>query len=52
MNPRLIAIAAAGAAALAVATAQAGPKVLDLTHPLPTYKPMADDPTKADMNQP
>ncbi len=52
MNFRLIAVAAAGAAALAAATAQAGPKVLDLTHPLPTYKPMADDPAKADLNQP
>ena len=51
MNPRLIA-AAAAIAALAAATAQAGPKVLDLTHPLPTYKPMADDPTKADLSQP
>ena len=51
MNPRLIAVAAAGAV-LAAATAEAGPKVLDLTHPIPTYKPMADDPTKADVNRP
>ena len=51
MNPRLVA-AAAAIATLAVATAQAAPKVLDLTHPIPTYKPMANDPMKADMNQP
>ena len=55
MIPRLIAVAAA-VAALAAATAAptswAGPKVLDLTHPIPTYKPMAKDPTKADMNRP
>ena len=51
MNPRLVA-AAAAIATLAVATAHAAPKVLDLTHPIPTYKPMANDPMKADMNQP
>lgn len=26
--------------------------VIDLTHPLPTFKPMAGDPMKADLNQP
>ncbi len=51
MNPRLVA-ADAAIATLAVAPAQAAPKVLDLTHPIPTYKPMANDPMKADMNQP
>ncbi len=63
MKPRLIGIATAtamvtvmaagaGLATLGAASAEAAPKVLDLTHPIPTYKPMADDPTKADMSQP
>ncbi len=28
------------------------PQVIDLTHTMPTFKPLKDDPTKADLNQP
>jgi len=49
----LKAVAAAGlAGGLAVSGAAGAQTVIDLTHPIPTFRPMADDPMKPDLSQP
>lgn len=54
MPIRRASIIAAGLAiaALVSAPALAGSFVVDLTHPIPTFKPMANDPGKPDLEQP
>ena len=42
----------AGSVALAAQTASADSFTIDLTHPIPTFKPMDGDPMKPDLNQP
>jgi len=52
MLKRAIAMTAFGFALVLVAGAVAHSFMVDLTHPIPTFKPMGGDPMKPDMNQP
>lgn len=52
VNRLPIGIAFAAALFGGVATVQAETFWIDLTHPIPTFKPMEGDPLKADLNQP
>ncbi len=49
---RAAAAALAGTVALGLAGGAAAQTVIDLTHPIPTFKPMEGDPTKPDMANP
>ena len=49
---KIVIIAAFATVLFAAGTIQAGSYTVDLSHPIPTFAPMADDPMKPDMSKP